>query len=358
VTLPVPPDDRIPGQTSPSRDFDQLNDIVALLAQFCALFAGNASLPGGGNANLAANLATIQGLVASGNLTLRQTESATPFTLRSNAGILNDIFQALDPYGDILYGIGLIGPYSAGSGFFAYDRYSCGPSIAMNALVNGESGVGAGIATYAPAISPLSGSPPTGGNTINWMGVQDDWSGADMMMYVPVTTTGTSGSSVNVTMGACLVLTGALTSGSPYTSLSFQAVPGVIPNSATITLYNPGGSPTLFYAASSQAVTVTSSANNVYDATVIPVNSFNANANYPAFAPLGNGYMETTLGLVTSNNYPWSASNSSSPIISYSWPSGTPAGQEITLVFKVPNKWYFAVNATNATVGNCTGITC
>ena len=81
------------------------------------------------------------------------------------------------------------------------------------------------------------------------------------------------------------VLSGALSSGTSYTSLSVAALPGPISSGTALTLYRYAGG-----SLSSQQVTV--SANAAAGATAVSVNSFTANAGYAAGTQVlpGNGY--------------------------------------------------------------------
>jgi hypothetical protein len=346
----MPPDSRAYGQGNPPQDFNQLCDDVGLLLQFAALFSGPAGLPPAYPAGNAQNLATVQQLVASGALSLAQITSNSRALLLQGS-VLGGIAPSLlvqDQYGQTLFEVGVIGCQSNGSGFFAYDRYGC-PAVSIKATVNGLSGQPAGgVDTYAPAQSPLSGSTaPSGGvGTINWMGVQDDWSGADMEMYVPVTfsPTGGAAASVTVDIGACCILSAPLVSGTNYSSLSVLPIPGSIPTSQNMTIVGPNGTQV-----------VTSNGTCGYDGSVIPVTTFNANANYPAFQSLGAGAGQTSFLIqgVFATDYPWAVQ-----LISDSEPANSTTGRVRALRFRVPNKWYFTINATNCTLGTLQALSC
>jgi hypothetical protein len=359
----MPPDNRSPGSVNPSGDFDNLDDVVGLVLQFLAQFAGNsvsnnvpppAYTQAGANAQ---NLSTLQQMVAGAtngtglsgsDIKIAQQGNQRALTLAGLTGVLADICQFLDPFGDVMFGVGIQGVYSNGNGFYANDRYGCN-AIALNPLVAGESGVGAGVNTYGAAQSTYAGTTLTSGNNyLNWQGAQDDWSGADMTMFVPVTTTGTSGSSASVNIGATLVLTGGngtpgnlTAAGSPYTSLQFLPVPGSISSGQSINLWNNNGW---------TGLTATTNGAVSYDATSVAINSMAVSSTIPAFSTSGNA--PTTIGIVGQNVYPWQVN----PLYTRSWPSGTAAGQVDTLVFRVPNKWFFGVTVTNATIGALQGL--
>jgi hypothetical protein len=343
----MPGDNQVVGAGNMALSFNQLADVVALLMQWAALWAGNSSPPpsytsAGGNA---ANLATVQSLVAGGALSLAQPVNAPALRLTGTSvgGGLQNVVTVLDPYGSIGFGVGFIGTYSNGNGFYAYDRAG-NPCIALNPLGGGLSFAGCGINNYQPAQSSLSGSAPPSGNVLNWAGTQDDWAGADMDFYVPVTfsPTGGAAASVQVTIGAVVVLASPLVQGQSYSQLSVLGLPGALPNTQNMTLVGNNGA---------NLQTVTTSSSVAQDAAIVPVTGFTANANYSAYAPTGAA--PTSYLTVGSFAYPWYQN-----LFTDSVPAGAATGSVRTIRFKVPNKWTFSVNLTNATAGNLQALSC
>lgn len=257
----------------------------------------------------------------------------------NNTAVLPQLL-VLDFLGNTILGAGIQGVYGIGDPFICYSSFAAlNPAelVAITPLADGLTGShSGGLRTPGPAVSDLDSITPVAGQSyLNWQGLQDVWSGADMAAYLQVTATA-NGQFCTISLGQALVLGQNLVNGTAYTTLTL-AFPAnaAIANGTGLTLMNGSHGQN-----ASQAITL-SHAVAIGD-TSIQVTSFMANFSYPGWTSGGNAPTTWMIVNAPSGTFPWNIEPVAPVLLN---------GQGETVHWHWPVRWWFQIGNAGLTIG-------